>query len=137
MQYGNMQNIDFLWNDKGAEFFNMGMMVMNKSITKYIDGTPEEFIRRPEFKRFVDGLGNWKWSTDQTLLNYWVRKSGMKQQHLSWKYNALFKGIRDDWLPKAEFIHFFLKDRLPEKGENVDLLLQELNGNLKIEHKHV
>ena len=128
---------DFKPNKLGYEFFNMGMMVMNKSITKYINGTPKEFIQQPEFKRFVDGLGAWKWSTDQTLLNYWVRNSGMKQQHLSWKWNALFKGIRDDWLPKAHFIHFFLKDKLPARGENVNLLMQELDGNTKMEHKHI
>lgn len=130
------QNADFKPNKYGYEFYNMGLMVMNKSITKYINGTPEEFIRRNEFKPFVDGLGSWKWSTDQTLLNYWVRNSGMKQQHLSWKYNALFKGIRDDWLPKADFVHFFLKDKLPEKGENIQLLINALKGK-GLNFKHI
>lgn len=136
-QYEQLSNVDFAPNKYGYEFYNMGLMVMNKSITKYINGTSKEFIQQPDFKRFVDGLGAWKWSTDQTLLNYWVRNSGMKQQHLSWKWNALFKGIRDDWLPKAEFVHFFLKDKLPARGENVNLLMQELNGSTKMEHKHI
>ena len=127
-QYHNLET-NHTPNQFGYEFYNMGLMVMNKSITKYINGdTPEQFIRRPEFKKFVDGIGYWKWSTDQTLLNYWVRKSGMKQQHLSWKWNALFKGIKDDWLPKAQFIHFFLKDRLPNKGENTAELERAMNN---------
>lgn len=126
-QYHNLET-DHTPNQFGYEFYNMGLMVMNKSIQKYINGTPEEFIRRPEFKKFVDGLGSWKWSTDQTLLNYWVRKSGMKQQHLSWKWNALFKGIKDDWLPKAEFIHFFLRDHLPDRGENIEQLQRAIDN---------
>jgi hypothetical protein len=106
----------------------MGLMVMQKSITKYFKPgeTPHQFISRPEFKDFIDGQGAWKWSTDQTLLNTWVRKEKMVQQHLDWKWNALFKGVRDDKLAEAYFVHFFLKDKLPERGENVEQLMKML-----------
>ena len=111
----------------GYEFFNMGVMVMNKSITKYlrkngIQQSGKEFIERPEFKRFVDGLGAWKWSTDQTLLNYWVRKEKMNLCRLNWKWNALYTAVSNDDIKKANFVHFFLKDKLPNKGENVEEL---------------
>jgi hypothetical protein len=80
-----------------------------------------DFIQRPDFKDFVDGKGAWKWSTDQTLLNYWLRKDGVPQQHLDWRWNALYTAVKD---PKqANFVHFFLKDKLPNQGENIEELM--------------
>jgi hypothetical protein len=79
MQYGNIKNVDWKWNNKGAEFYNMGMMLMNKSMGKYLNGeTPAQFLRRPRFKPFIDGIGAWKWSTDQTLLNTWIKEEKMR-----------------------------------------------------------
>lgn len=125
MQYGNIKNVDWKWNNKGAEFFNMGMMLMNKKISKYLKGqTPHQFLNRPEFKAFVDGMGPWKWSTDQTLLNTWIKQEKMNAKHLDWKWNALFKGIKDDKIKEAYFVHFFLKDKLPNRGENVEELMK-------------
>lgn len=112
----------FDWNNLGADFYNMGLMVINKSISKYLRGqTPEQFIRRPEFKNFVDGMGAWKWSTDQTLLNYWVKKERMIVNNLNWKWNGLFTANTN--IKECNFIHFFLKDKLPNRGENVQDLM--------------
>ena len=78
MQYSNLTDVDWEWNEDGALFYNMGLMLMDRNILKYLRGqTGKEFIQRPEFKDFVDGQGAWKWSTDQTLLNYWVKKEKM------------------------------------------------------------
>jgi len=119
-QYSSLKDVDWKWNDRGGEFMNMGMMLFSKDILKYLNGnTPHEFINRPEFKRFVDGLGNWKWSTDQTLLNYWIKKEKMKVKNLSWKWNALYTAVEDKYLKDSHFIHFFLKDHLPDRGEDV------------------
>jgi len=121
MQYGNLKSINWKWNDLGAEFFNMGMMVMNKRISKYLRGeTPVQFIRRPEFKPFVDGMGPWKWSTDQTLLNTWVKEEKMPVKNMNWKWNGLFTA--NTKIKECHFVHFFLKDKLPNRGENVDEL---------------
>jgi hypothetical protein len=106
---------------------NMGLMLMNQSILKYLrEQTPKEFLSRPEFKRFVDGLGNWKWSTDQTLLNYWIRKERINIQEMEWKWNALYTAVLPENLKEAHFIHFFLKDHLPGKGEDLSLLLEAI-----------
>ena len=113
----------FDWNNLGADFYNMGMMVINKSISKYLRGqTPEQFIRRLEFKNFVDGMGAWKWSTDQTLLNYWVKKERMTVNNLDWKWNGLFTVNTN--IKECNFVHFFLKDKLPNRGENVKELME-------------
>jgi len=125
MQYGQLKNIDWDFNSKGGQFFNMGLMLMNKSITKYLRGdSGKEFIQRPEFKDFVDGMGPWKWSTDQTLLNYWVRNEKMKLQHLDYKWNALYTAVED--IKHAYFVHFFLKDKLPNRGEDVQNLMSKV-----------
>jgi hypothetical protein len=127
MQYGTIKNVDWKWNEFGAEFMNMGMIVMNKSISKYMnEETPHQFLNRPRFKPFVDGQGPWKWSTDQTLLNTWIREEKMNIKNMDWKWNGLYKGIRDDKVKEAHFVHFFLKDHLPAKGENIEELMRIL-----------
>ena len=125
MQYGSLK-MDWKADPvTGFPFMNMGLMMMNKSFAQYLKGqTPEQFIRRPEFKMFVDGMQAWKWSTDQTLLNYWIRKEKMTIQNLDWKWNALFTAIDNSKIKESHFVHFFLKDKLPNKGENVDELLR-------------
>jgi hypothetical protein len=136
-QYANLPT-DHKPNKFGYEFYNMGMMVMNKSIVEHLNGlSPRDFIMQKEFKPFVDGQGAWKWSTDQTLLNYWVRKSGMNLDRMSWKWNGLFKGIQDEYFKQAHFLHFFLKDNLPEKGENIEKLKLIVEGKLNLDFQHV
>lgn len=123
MQYGPLHSnkLNFNPNKDGFEFFNMGMMLMNKSITKYLQGqTAKQFVQRAEFWKFVDGIGPWKWSTDQTLLNYWVKNENMKVTKLEWKWNALYTAVKD--VKDAHFIHFYLKDKLPNNGEDIEKL---------------
>jgi len=111
----------------GLPYMNMGVMVMNKSLVRFLRGqTPREFLARPEFKKFIDGEGDWKWSTDQTLLNWWLNDCGAEVQDLRYRWNALYKAILPDKVREAHFVHFFLRDHLPGKGENV----AELVGNL-------
>jgi hypothetical protein len=123
MQYSSIRNVDWKWNDRGGEFMNMGVMLMNKSIEKYLNNeTPKQFLSRPRFKPFIDGVGNWKWSTDQTLLNTWIREEKMKIKNMDWKWNGLFTA--NTKIEQCHFVHFFLKDKLPEQGENVAKLME-------------
>lgn len=126
--FKSMKDVNFDWNDSGADFMNMGMMVLNKSITKYFNGeTPEQFIRRDEFKDFVDGIGLYKYSTDQVLLNYWLKKSGAKVKHMDWKWNALYRAIEDNQIKDAHFVHFFLKQQIrPGNGEDLSVVKKAL-----------
>ena len=137
-QYGSLKDVN--WNPSpthGHDFYNMGLMLFSNKIKDYLNGeTPLEFIRRKEFERFVNGEGNWKWSTDQTLLNYWVRKSGMKLKNLDWRWNALFKGVKDEVLPESYFLHFFLSDNLPQKGKEIPAIVQDLDKVSEIKYKH-
>lgn len=124
MQYGvSKLKPLFDWNNLGADFYNMGVMVVNKHLLKKLDGqTPKQFLERPEFKDFIDGQGAWKWSTDQTLLNYWVKKERMQVTNLHWKWNGLYTANNN--IEKCNFVHFFLKDKLPNRGENVEDLMR-------------
>ena len=99
-----------------------------KKLKKYLRSqTPMQFLMRPEFKPFIDGMGNWKWSTDQTLLNVFVKESGMKVKNLTYHWNGLFTGIEMNRIPECNFVHFFLKDKLPARGENVEELMTYVN----------
>jgi hypothetical protein len=60
------------------------------------------------------------------LLNYWVKKENIPTLNMDWRWNGLFKGVEDSRLPEAYFIHFFLKDLLPSKGENVPALMEDI-----------
>lgn len=128
-QYGALKDVDWKWSKtSGAEFYNMGLMLFSNKILPYLNGqTPNEFIKRKEFEPFVNGEGNYKWSTDQTLLNYWIKKSGMPVKNLNWTWNALFKGIRDEKLPQSHFVHFFLSNNLPQKGQEIPSIIDNLS----------
>lgn len=129
MQYQSLHNSkvgDFDPDRLGYEFFNMGMIVLNcKQFKPYLKGqSAKQFITRAEFKDFVDGKGAWKWSTDQTLLNYFIKKYKVPTKHMDWKWNGLYSVNTD--IKQCHFVHFFLKDKLPNGGENVGQLLKDI-----------
>lgn len=126
MQYHKLhgKSGDYKPNNLGYEFYNMGMMLMNKSFHSYINMGAKAWLEQFEFQPFVDGVGNWKWSTDQTLLNYFLKSRQIPVKHMNWKWNGLFtanKNIHD-----CHFVHFFLKDKLPDQGESVDELMKQI-----------
>lgn len=120
-------SVDWQWKDGVAAFMNMGLMVFNKSIINHIPEwqDPAKFIHRPEYKDLVDGIGLYRFSTDQVLLNYWLKKSQAKVKYMDWKWNTLFGTTDEKSLKDAQFIHFFLKDHLPKKGENIMQLIEK------------
>lgn len=128
MQYKALHNpsigIDFKPNNLGFEFFNMGMIVLNcQQFKPYLKGqTAEQFIKRAEFMDFVNGKGPWKWSTDQTMLNFFLRKYKPSVKHLDWKWNGLYTA--NNRIEECYFVHFFLKDLLPQQGENIEELMK-------------
>jgi len=127
-QYEDLKDVMSDWTPNGVPFFNMGLMLFTNKLTDYLNGeTPEQFIRRKEFEKFVNGEGHHQWSTDQTLLNYWVRKTNMPTKRLSWKWNALFKAVQDNKLPQSYFIHFFLGNNLPQKGREIPNIIKNLS----------
>ena len=125
MQYSTLRE-DWDWRkDTGGEFMNMGMMIMNKSFAKYLKGqSPRQFLERREFKQFIDGMGPWKWSTDQTLLNYWIKHEKMNVHKMDWKWNGLYTA--NTKIKECHFVHFFLKDKLPKGGENIEELIRQI-----------
>jgi hypothetical protein len=130
MQYSQLHNnkVDFKPNYMGFEFFNMGMILLNSALFEphLKNQTPKQFIEQSEFKDFVDGKGPWKWSTDQTLLNYFVKKHKVSVKHMDPVWNGLYLAVNN--IHDCHFVHFFLKDKLPERGENVGQLMESVNG---------
>jgi hypothetical protein len=126
MQYANLHSKQYNFNPnaRGYEFYNMGMIIINcEKFKPYLGGqTAKQFLNRMEFKPFVDGLDGWKWSTDQTLLNFFLKKYKVNTQKLDWKWNGLFTA--NTKINQCHFVHFFLKDKLPNRGENVKELME-------------
>jgi len=122
------QEVDWLWNKLGAAFYNMGLMVFSRGMLPYLRGqTPQEFIARPEFERFVNGVGGWRWSTDQTLMNYWVKATRMKTTNLPWRWNALYSYLKPEALEKGPFfVHFNLAANFPQKGAEIPTIIKRL-----------
>jgi len=69
-------------------------------------------------------VGTWKWSTDQTLLNFFLKKYNVPTTHLNPTFNGLFSAVNN--LEECDFVHFFLKDKLPNSGENVGELMKQI-----------
>lgn len=129
MQYETLHHhsqIDFKPDRYGYEFFNMGLILLNSKLFKpYLKGQdPHSFLNRMEFKNFVDGVGAYKWSTDQTLLNYFLKKYNIPTKHMSGLWNGLYSAV--DNITECHFVHFFLKDKLPSNGENVKELMENI-----------
>lgn len=114
-QYGPLKGV-------GLPFLQMGVMVFGNALRRFLNNqTPREFLRRPEFQPFINGEGAWRWSTDQTLMNWWIRSAGVKIANLDWKWNALYGVLQPGCIREAHFVHFFLADRLPSQ-DPVELL---------------
>ena len=48
----------------------------------------------------------------------------MKVKNLDWKWNGLY-GVNSK-IEECHFVHFFLKDLLPQRGENVEELMEKI-----------
>ena len=124
MQYSQLQKeVDFKPNHLGYEFANMGMILLNcaKFKPNLFGQTAYEFLNRSKYARFVNGEGAWKWSTDQTLLNFFIKDQFVTFKNMHWKWNGLYTA--NIKIEECHFVHFFLKDKLPKQGEDVKSLM--------------
>ncbi|NDB79775.1 hypothetical protein EB155_07895 [archaeon] len=112
----------------GYDFFNSGVMLYNSKLMLNALGgmNSKQFLQQPMLDNLINGVGPFKWQSDQITLNYWFKKKRIEVQRLDWRFNALYSTISEQDLSKAYFIHFFLKDHLPEKGENIEQLVELL-----------
>lgn len=125
-----VNGLDVKWpktdDRRGYDFFNSGVMLYDsKKMKEVLNGMgPREFLEQPMLKDFIDGVGSLRWQSDQMTLNYWFLKKKVKVNRMDWKWNALFSAVNEDRIKDAYFVHFFLKDYLPEKGEDVEGLMK-------------
>lgn len=109
-------------------FYNMGVTVWNRSAARFLNGqTPKQFIERAEFEPFVDGAGKYRWSTDQTLLNTWVKRTDMSTRNLDWRWNCIYSYVQPEALKKGPyFVHFNLASKMPHGGAEIPTIIREL-----------
>jgi lipopolysaccharide biosynthesis glycosyltransferase len=126
---GQIPEYNWDYNPAG-EFFNSGVLVYNsENIKKSLNGdTPKEFVRRPEFKPFIDGDGYFKWQGDQIMLNYWWKRDNLSVKHLDLKWNTLFNpkwgGTLSEKAKEGNFIHFFQSRQLAELKDYPEKLVE-------------
>jgi hypothetical protein len=117
-----------MFGNYDSAFYNMGMTVWNTSMKRLLRGqSPKEFIERAEFEPFVNGEGKYRWSTDQVLLNTWVKSTGMTRCNLDWRWNCLYDYV----IPTAmrmnpHFIHFNLASKMPRGGDEIPEIIAGL-----------
>jgi len=116
-------------SNTGYEFFNSGVMLYNsKNMKDCLNGmSPKQFLEQFELEDFINGRGQLKFQSDQLTLNYWFKRNKIKVKHLDWKWNCLYGAVEKEAVNESYFIHFFLKDYLPEQGENVEELVKEIS----------
>jgi hypothetical protein len=124
-----LNDVQWEWTENGGMFFNSGVMLYDaKKMLEVLKGrTPKQVLDLWYLKDLVDGKGPFKWQSDQITLNYFFKKNKVNVQKLDWKWNSLYTAIPKDREKETYFLHFFLKDHLPEKGENVEKLIEEIN----------
>jgi len=113
----------------GGKFFNSGMIVYNcAKMLDHLKGmTPKQFMARPDFQDFIDGIGPFRWQTDQIMLNYWMKKDNLDVEAVDWKFNALFSALEQGKISEAHFVHFFMRHKLPQNGECIEELMNAID----------
>ena len=86
--------------------------------------SPKQFLEQPDLQDLINGIGPFKWQSDQITLNYWFKRNHIEVKRLDWKWNALYTAVKD--ISPAYFVHFFLKDKLPNGGENIEELMKQI-----------
>ncbi len=116
------------YGDPKRPYYNMGVAVWNKSVLPYLKGqNPKEFIERPEFEKYVNGEGKYRWSTDQTLLNCWVRDADMTRRDLDWRFNCMYDYVVPTALRmQPYFVHFALAANMPRGGAEIPEIMARL-----------
>lgn len=116
------------YGEPDMTFYNMGVTVWNATVAAFLHGqTPKEFIERPEFEKFVNGEGLYRWSTDQTLLNTWLNRNlGMTRRNLDWRWNCIYDYVPSFAPAQAYFLHFALAAKMPRKGAEIPEIVRGL-----------
>lgn len=125
-EYGYLiGDADFDWDERGAGFFNMGLMILGQGALRHFGDSPKDFLSRPENMRFVF---NSRYEPEQTMLNVWIRTSGMVFKSIDWRWNALYGAVRGEAMVDAFMVHFFRSSRLPCGGDDIGGIIDRLKA---------
>ena len=45
---------------------------------------------------------------------------------MDWRWNSLYTAVEKHKQKESYFVHFFLRDKLPQRGENVKEILKKI-----------
>jgi hypothetical protein len=54
------------------------------------------------------------------------KKKKMKCKNMDWRCNSLYTAVTKDSQRESFFTHFFLRDYLPQRGENIEEILKPI-----------
>lgn len=112
----------------GLPFLQCGVMVYNRSFARFLPDGPKAFWEQPCLERFINGEGAFRWQSEQTTLNWFLREKGAIIQLLPPKWNMLFGATTT--LEGAAAVHFFLSDHL--KGEDPEEMIRTGKGRARV-----
>jgi hypothetical protein len=114
----------------GLPFFNGGVMVFHQNIREFIPESAAEFLQREELQRFIDGVGQWRYSTDQVLWNWVAGATGMDVAGLAPRFNWLYGMVEKGWESHGWFHHFLLSSHLT--GDDPETMIREGNARPRV-----
>lgn len=96
----------------GLPFLQCGVIVYNRSFTRFMPGGPKGWYEQLELERFVNGEGPWRWQTEQVTLSWFCRAKGVDVAALDPRFNWLFGAILTAHRLEGWFHHMFLSEHL-------------------------
>jgi hypothetical protein len=45
---------------------------------------------------------------------------------MDWRWNSLYTAVEKHKQKESYFVHFFLRDHLPQRGENIEEILKKI-----------
>lgn len=114
----------------GLPFLQFGVIVYNASFRRFLPDGARAMITQPSLERFINGEGSWRWQTEQTTMNWFVRASGAAIAALPPWFNGLYGALQPGEIERCHFVHFFLSDHL--KGSDPEEMLRMGNARPRV-----
>lgn len=114
----------------GLPFIQFGVVVYLRSFLRFVPDGARALLARPDLQPFIDGQGSWKWQTEQTTMNWFLRSQRVHVHHFPHLWNGLYGVLNPGEIERCHAIHFFLSAHI-HGSEDPETLLR-INGRPKI-----
>jgi hypothetical protein len=102
-----------------ARWHQCGVQVLRPSLLDRLYGASvRDMLTAPRWAPLINGEGAYRWSSEQTLLNLWLREAGAVIGDLPWQWNAPFGMMGESpaseaaCMAQAHMVHFLCGDHV-------------------------